>query len=164
MPSILKTTRVYLDDQRRGVITCVQCRTQTPMKISPEAGPVGGKTAKVQCRVCRSKFYVRFDSRRHHRRKTTLPGTLWPRGADAALGAITVTSLSAGGLSFLMAQPFPVQPGEVYEAVFTLNDKDQSIIRESIIIQRLEGLMVGAAFSSNEQYNYALDFYLGAFA
>jgi len=24
--------------------------------------------------------------------------------------------------------------------------------------------MVGAAFSSDEQYNYALDFYLGAFA
>jgi len=164
MPSILKTTRVYLDAQRRGVIACVQCGTHTPMRISPEAGAVSGKTVKVQCRVCQSKFYVRFDSRRHHRRKTMLPGTLCPRGAGEALGAITVTSLSAGGLCFLMAQPFPIQPGEAYEIVFVLNDKDQSILREGIIIQRLEGLMVGAAFSSDEQYNYALDFYLGAFA
>ncbi len=164
MPSTLKTMRVYLDAQRRGMIACVQCGTHTPMKISPEAGPVSGKTVKVQCRVCHSKFYVRFDSRRHHRRKTMLPGTLWLRGAGEALGAITVTSLSAGGLCFLMAQPLPVQPGEVYEVVFVLNDKHQSIIREDIIIQRLEGHVVGAAFSSDEQYNYALDFYLGAFA
>src|SRR5439155_26064500 len=51
MPSILKTTRVYLDAQRRGVIACVQCGTHTPMRISPEAGAVSGKTVKVQCRV-----------------------------------------------------------------------------------------------------------------
>ena len=164
MASILKTTRVYLDAQRRGVIACVQCGTHIPIKISPKTGPVGGKTVKVQCEVCHSKFHVHFDSRRHHRRRTALSGTLWPRGGGEALGAITVTSLSAGGLSFLMIQPLPIQLGEVYEVVFVLNDKHQSILREAIIIQRLEGLMVGAAFSSDEQYNHALDFYLGAFA
>src|SRR5215831_5622151 len=105
MPSILKTTRVYLDAQRRGVIVCVQCGTHMQAKISPEAGPISNKIVPVQCRVCHSQFNVRFDHRRHHRRRTTLPGTLWPRGASAPLVAITVTSLSAGGLSFLMARP-----------------------------------------------------------
>ncbi len=44
------------------------------------------------------------------------------------------------------------------------NHTGEFLGREGSIIQRLEGPMVGAAFSSDEQYNYALDFYLGAFA
>ncbi len=48
MPSTLKTMRVYLDAQRRGMIACVQCGTHTPMKISPRSLARSGLAERVK--------------------------------------------------------------------------------------------------------------------
>jgi hypothetical protein len=156
----VKITHVYLDDTRQGVVRCLFCGVKRPMKLEKSADHIGGKTFKVKCGTCKRVFDVRFELRCHERINTQLPGKLFHPGARDAFETITVTSLSAGGVGFVLQHPRPCQIGERYEVRFVLPDTQRTLVMEDIVITRLEGTLVGAAFSPPDTYNHDLDFYL----
>ena len=73
---------------------------------------------------------------------------------------IMVTSLSATGLGFITMPTVPVCVGDKYEVVFVLDDADESLLFEEIVITRVRGTRVGAAFSPSHYTNDDLMFFV----
>jgi len=159
----MECIHIYLDAQYVGMMVCPQCRTRRVVNVPrqcPHILPVVGKrNITTTCR-CGAIFAAYFDLRRHLRKAVQLRGTLGDLQTGAPVCDIVISSLSVHGLGFAFAATLCPHVGERYTTSFRLDDADQSLIQESIIIRRLLGLTAGATFYPDEQYNYALDFYV----
>jgi hypothetical protein len=160
MTTILEMTRVYLDAQRCGDVTCPKCGVIRTVNLAHYKGELGGKVLKVKCTACAMVVNVRFDFRRHHRVAVRLPGTLLQCGTKHVLASLTVTSLSVSGVGCTLCTPLSVQSGEHYDIIFCLDDADRTLIFETIVMRRVKGKEVRAEFCLEDAYHSALDFYL----
>jgi PilZ domain-containing protein len=147
MAERLTTISVYLDQRQHGVLHCVFCGAKQSITLAAHQVHPGGKSFHVRCGACHHIFGVLIEYRHHQRLQVALPGTLYAPHVPEALDTITVTSLSAGGISFRTTQ-HGVALGARYTVVFVLQDEDQSVIIEEIIIRRVEGTAVGAEFAA----------------
>jgi hypothetical protein len=120
---------------------------------------LGKRSVTTTCR-CGAIFAAYFDLRRHPRKAVQLQGTLSDLQTGAPLNTIGIFSLSVHGLGFALASALCLHIGARYTTSFRLDDAEHSLIQEDIVIRRFEGLTVGAMFYPDEQYNYALDFYV----
>jgi hypothetical protein len=159
----MECIHIYLDAQQVGIMACPQCRTRRVVNV-PQQCPqilavVGKRSVTTTCR-CGAIFAAYFDLRRHPRKAVQLRGTLGDPQTSASLSDIVISSLSVHGLGFTLVTAPSLHIGERYTTSFRLDDAEQSLIQECIIIRRLQGFMVGATFYPDEQYNYALDFYV----
>ena len=160
MALLREYTRVYLDDNREGTITCLACGVKRPINMSKYGDDIGGKTLNAQCRTCTAVFRATFDFRRHCRLHVHLPGRLLQLRTREEVEPIVVTSLSVTGLGFVTMPAVPVRVGDKYEVVFVLDDEDQSVLFEEIVIIRVRGTRVGAAFSPSQYTNHDLVFFV----
>ena len=159
----MECIHIYLDDQYVGTIACPQCRIRRVVSVPqqcPQVLPVIGKRSVTTTCRCGAIFAAYFDLRRHLRKAVQLQGTLGHLQAGTSLSDIVIFSLSVHGLGFTLATALGLPIGERYTTSFRLDDAEQSLIQECIMIRRLQGLTVGATFYPDEQYNYALDFYV----
>jgi len=159
----MECIHIYLDAQYVGTMACPQCRTRRVVNVPqqcPHVLPVIGKHSVTTTCRCGAIFAAYFDLRRHLRKAVQLRGTLGDPQTGTPLSDIVISSLSVHGLGFTLATALSLLIGERYTASFCLDDAEQSLIQEFIIIQRLQRLTVGATFYPDEQYNYALDFYV----
>src|SRR5262249_6945967 len=76
------------------------------------------------------------------------------------IGIITITSLSCGGIGFLINNNFEIKTDSIYAIQFQLDDEQSSVICEEIVIKRVDACFVGAEFYPRHRYNHALDFYM----
>jgi hypothetical protein len=154
------STRVYLNANREGTITCLACGVKRSINMSKYGDDLGGKTMKAQCRACAAVFHATFDFRRHCRVHVHLPGRLLQLRTREEVEPIVVTSLSVTGLGFVTAPGASVRVGDKYEVVFVLDDEDQSVLFEEIVITRGHGTRIGAAFSPSHYANHDLIFFV----
>jgi hypothetical protein len=155
-----ESTRVYLNANREGTITCLACGVKRSVNMSKYGDDIGGKTLKAQCRACTAVFRATFDFRRHCRVHVHLPGRLLQLRTREEVEPIVVTSLSMTGLGFVTAPGASVRVGDKYEVVFVLDDENQSVLFEEIVIIRGHGTRVGAAFSPSHYANHDLIFFM----
>ena len=80
----METTRVYLDDHRRGVVTCPHCGDTQALNMARYPDALGGKACHVLCGACGRLFRLLFERRRHPRLPVSLPGTLFPSAPQDA--------------------------------------------------------------------------------
>jgi hypothetical protein len=160
MVLLRECTRVYLDVNREGTITCIACGVKRSINMNKYGDGIGGKTLNAQCRACTAVFRATFDFRRHCRVHVHLPGRLLQLRTREEVEPIVVTSLSVTGLGFVTAPGASVRMGDKYEVVFILDDEDQSVLFEEIVITRVRGTRVGAAFSPSHYANHDLIFFL----
>ena len=156
-------SRVYLNEDGQGVITCHHCDVQRPIHTSRHLHEsIHGELVKTRCKNCASIFYVRFDCRRYPRIPVHFPGKLVQLHPQEVLGNVQIISLSIGGMSFILTEDISISIGDVFGVQFVLDDDYQSMIHEEIIIRRTNGHLIGAEFSHHDTYKYELDFYLSA--
>jgi len=156
MRQLLATVHVYLTKRHQGTVSCVHCRTRTALSMAHHQTPLGSKALKVRCVTCRQVFCVLFEYRRHHRTQCTLPGKLYVYNGPDELDTITVTSLSASGISFTTTQHIPT-PGARYDIVCFLDDKHRTVLMEAIIIRWVAAPAVGAEFFTHATAQQTLD-------
>src|SRR5712691_9149543 len=98
-----KTARVYLNEKRQGVVTCVHCDVTRTINMSnyPEHS-LGEKPFKVKCGTCQKIFHIKFDHRRYQRIPVNFPGKLFCAQTKKAIGDISIISLSSGGIRFII--------------------------------------------------------------
>src|SRR5262249_29970071 len=155
------TTRVYLNEQRQGVVTCVHCDVKRTINMSNYTEPyLGGKPLKVKCDACHTIFHIKFDYRRYHRINVNFPGKICYLQTKKDIDIITITSLSCGGIGFLINNNFEIKTDSIYAIQFQLDDEQSSVICEEIVIKRVDACFVGAEFYPRHRYNHALDFYM----
>ena len=92
-----KTTRVYLNEKRQGVATCVHCDVTRTINMSNYTDHSGGeKPFKVKCGTCHTIFHITFDHRRYQRTPVNFPGKIFSAQTEKDIGAIIIISLSFG--------------------------------------------------------------------
>lgn len=161
MVQAVETTRIYLDHNRQGVITCIHCGVKRAINMSHYTDNyLGGKSLKAKCSACGRIFLVHFEFRRYHRINVNLPGRILQLSTRKKLDNVTVVSLSVNGIGFITDNNIMLNPEESYEIIFYLDDGNNSMICEEILIRRINGRFVGAEFHHNDKYNYELDFYI----
>jgi len=154
------STRVYLDANRKGTITCLACGVQRSINMSQYGDDIGGKTFNAQCRTCAAVFHATFEFRRHCRVHVHLPGRLLQLRTREEVEPIVVTSVSVTGMGFMTASGASVRVGDKYEVVFLLDAEDQSVLFEEIVITRVRNTKVGATFSPAPDANHDLIFFV----
>ena len=162
MVQTVETTRVYLNENRQGVVACVHCGVKYPINMSNYTDHSGGeKPFKVKCGTCHTIFHITFDHRRYQRTPVNFPGKIFSAQTEKDIGDIIIISLSFGGIRFIINNNIDIQTDTMYAIQFQLDDEQSSVICEEIVIKRVDGCCVGAAFYPSERYNHELDFYLG---
>ena len=165
----LETAHVFLNDHRRGGVTCPHCGAIHTVNLARYPALLGGKAYRVLCGACGRAFRLLFEHRRHPRITVSLPGRLLPyapQDAPEALRhqpvgtAITVTSLSSGGIGFRTQTPVAGTIGDHYYVIFVLPDTDHTLICEAIIMRRSDSHGGGAAFCRPPGSHPALDWYI----
>src|SRR5262244_3916294 len=135
-----ETTRVYLNEKRQGVVTCVHCDITRTINLSNYIDhTLGEKPLKVKCGACNTIFHIQFDYRRYQRIQVNFPGTLFYVQTKTDCGDIMITSLSCGGIGFLINTNVDIKPDSMYAIQFQLDDAQRSVICEDIVIKRVEG-------------------------
>jgi hypothetical protein len=160
MALLKESTRVYLDANRQGMITCLACGVKRSINMSQYGDDIGGKTLNAQCRTCTAVFRATFEFRRNCRVHVHLPGRLLQLRTREEVEPIVVTSISVTGMGFVTAPGASVRLGDKYEVVFVLDDEDQSVLFEEIVITRVCGTRVGAAFAPSHDANHDLIFFV----
>ena len=161
MAATISISRVYLNEDGQGVITCQHCDVQRPIHTSQHLHEsIHQKLIKTRCKNCASIFYVRFDYRRYPRVSVCFPGKLMRLHSQEVLGDVKIISLSIGGLSFILTKDISINIGGTFDIKFALDDDCQSMIHEEIIIRRANGHVIGAEFTNHDTYKYELDFYI----
>jgi hypothetical protein len=160
MAQSMQATRVYLEPNYTGVISCLCCGVKRSIDMGEHQGKLLGKTFHLQCSTCDGVFLAVFDRRRHHRLHVHLPGRLVQPHTQETLGNIVVTSLSITGLRFITRSKTAFKAGDRYEVVFMLDDVEQSMITEEVVIARVHGNVVGASFANQSNYQSEIGFYL----
>ena len=106
---------------------------------------------------CGSVYKIIFE-RKFHRATTSIPATLRHLNTQNLMEQVLITSLSVGDVGFLMNHS-RIKINQVYQLDFCLDDGTGTSISEEVIIRRVNGYDIGAEFSQQNRYNYALDFY-----
>ena len=139
-------TQVYLDEHGHGVVTCRQCGVTGRLTLADSRDTVWGHPCSITCEACHHTFQVYFVCRRHRRQPVLLPGLLYTLHTHQPLDTITITSLSESGLSFRTSHRLGCHIGERY-AVVCGRVKHHAVVYEAIVITRIQGQVVGAAFT-----------------
>ena len=161
MVQTVETTRVYLNENRQGVVTCVHCGVKYPINMSNYTDHhLGAKALKVKCSSCKRIFHIKFDFRRYHRIDVSIPGKISHIHTREKKIDINIVSLSVGGVGFVVNEGFYWKQEDVFEIIFQLDDDDSAVICEEIYIKYSNGQFVGAEFYHSDRYNYELDFYI----
>jgi len=157
-------TRIYLNENRQGIVTCVHCGVKRALNMSNYSDHhLGEKSLKVKCSTCQKTFQIRFDFRRYHRINVTLPGKICALDTGEEVSEVTVISLSVGGVGFLLLNDqHQTSLGAHYTISFQLDDDQHATVCEEIVVRRCYDRFVGAEFYPVDQYNYELDFYITA--
>jgi hypothetical protein len=140
-------TQVYLDEHGHGGVTCRHCGVTGPLTLADTGGARWGQTFPITCVACHHVFCVYFVCRRHRRHPVMLPGMLYALHTRQPLDTITVTSLSGSGISFQTRHHIGCQVGERYAVVFGCSEMDHTVAYVEIVITRIQGQVVGAAFT-----------------
>jgi c-di-GMP-binding flagellar brake protein YcgR len=158
-----ETTRIYLNEHRQGVVTCVHCGVKHTINMSNYTDDhLGEKSLKVKCSMCKKTFYIKFDLRKYHRININISGKIFCSQSEKEISDITIISLSLGGIGFFVKEDLNIKNNGIYIIKFQLDDEHVSVICEEIIIRRVDGSFVGAEFYHSDKYNHELDFYITA--
>jgi len=147
--------RTFMTKDNRAAFTCPKCGKVRVMDVS-QFKDVNKATIKVKCKCpCGHQYSVLLERRREIRKEVYFPGTfnLMGQGNKPIKGRITVRDLSRSGLRFEINAPYQFRTGETVLLEFTINDREQSLIKRNVIIRSQHGSLVGASFASTEHYD-----------
>jgi len=170
--------RTFVKPDDTAAITCPEChlvKTIAVGKFRPNR-----HTINVRC-TCGHAFPVHLDFRRHYRKQTTLPGIYDTKTAEMALedwkktrltsvytmhapaagsGHMRVSNISLGGLQFITSDDHTIETGQKARVAFILDDPHQTEIIKNVIIQSVNGHVIGCRFAEGEVLERRLGFYL----
>jgi len=86
---------IYLIDSHFGHVICKKCGKTKTFDVG---GMNLSRDYKVTCKKCNRSFHVRFEARRHYRKKTNLSGIFVTK--DGLMGSAKIVDISQTGIGF----------------------------------------------------------------
>lgn len=152
MPEALP--KIFITQDDKAAFTCPQCGKVKVTNVS-QFKNINKAVIKVKCTCpCGHKYSVLLERRREIRKEVQLIGTYYvsEKGMDLK-GRVIITDLSRSGLRFKTYMPHEFKIGETIQLEFTLNDRENSLIKRKMIVRSQHGDSVGTSFVSTEHYD-----------
>ena len=153
-PPLQKISRVYVNVRREGTFICPACEKAVVRNVSGFSRLRSAVRIKCRC-SCGHLYRVQLERRRHFRKSANLTGMyLFRGGADGrpAKGLIQVRDISQSGVQFTVNSIPAFAIGDPLTIEFTLDDKENSQIREDGIVRRIQANTVGLEFKTTDRY------------
>jgi hypothetical protein len=145
--------RVKVDASKKGRIVCPKCQKE---KTINAVSFRMNHDIKVTCE-CKHVYYIRFDQRRHSRKKVNLKGRFEKIAEKPPkLEHIEVCDLSISGLSFKRRNIGNLQENDVLALAFILDDRRQSEIKTKASVKYVKETRVGIKFDHLDETNQDL--------
>jgi len=154
-------SKIYISDSGHATFTCPQCETTKTVDVSQYAKM--DQTVKVKSRcACGNTWTSVLEKRKQYRKGVSLLGTFTHTvdGNPLNKGTMTIIDLSAGGLKLKLDRPIDLREGHRLYVEFHLDDNRRTLIKKNLLVRNVDGIYIGAAFSSTDPHDPALGFYL----
>ncbi len=102
-----------------------------------------------------------IKTRSSYRKKVLLSGD-YRHFSKKEHGYIMVKDLSIDGIGFETMRPHNIEPDDILDVTFTLDDGKRSVIKRKVIIHLVEGRYISAEFYNPPPYDKNMGFYLMA--
>jgi hypothetical protein len=136
----MQVQKVKVDSSKRGKIICPKCRRE---KTINAVSFRMNHDIKVTCE-CKHVYYIRFDQRRHSRKKVNLKGRFQKiNEKPLKVTHVEICDISMSGLSFKTKNVENLQEGDDLAFAFILNDHRQSEIKSRGVIRYIRENQVG---------------------
>lgn len=154
--------RLILDNpENKVVVTCPQCKKRKNVQaalLSKSSAP-----PKARC-SCGYKFRLIPDSDIDVKKVVKLSGLYAKLNMSASkeFGLFNMQQLSLAGLTFKVLSYHSIQVGEFLSVSFMLDNTEESEIRKTVVVKRVDQQMVQVDFCHQKQVETALIRYLKA--
>lgn len=153
----METIKAFVRANDTVTIVCTACN----MPKNAAVGAFRNKShdLKVRC-PCGNVFMVHLDFRQHYRKLTDLPGTFRSINPSGMGGDMKVKDVSISGVGITISSVHTLEKGNTLILDFTLDDKKKTKLTKEVVVQSVEGKMIGCRFVERQAYNKELGFYL----
>lgn len=148
--------KTHVTPENLATITCPFCKMARTISVAQFRE--GKHELKIKCK-CGKHFKLKLEFRRSYRKETDLDGTY--EATDHTTGGIVkIHDLSLGGARFEVRGVHDIQPGNKGSLVFTLSDRNATVIAKDVTIKSVRGNEIGCEFADTQAYDRDLGFYL----
>ncbi|WP_028581574.1 PilZ domain-containing protein [Desulfogranum japonicum] len=153
----MATVKAHVRQNNTVTVTCPACANIKT--IATEKFRKTSHTIKVRC-SCKHVFQLQMDFRQHFRKPVNLPGTYAILKKGRGGGVIHIHNISRGGIGFTVSGMHNLQPQQVINLEFHLNDKAQTLIKKEATIRTVINNKIGCQFFERDELGKALGFFL----
>ena len=156
--------RVFVTENDSAIFVCPKCNATKTADIS-QFKPLDRRvTLKVTC-TCENVYSVFLERRRSYRKEIHLSGnfSIKPSGGKLQQGKVFIMNISQEGLQLVFNVMPEIHVGAILDVEFTLDDKQQTLIRKKVAVKRVVDKIVGVKFCSidpSDPSDKAIGFYL----
>ncbi len=145
-PNADRPHRVYLFSSSIGRVTCGNCRKAMNVQIHPQAGILNPQHTTCPCGEV---LHVGRQTRQYARKPTHLEGTYALERDDNIIGEMIVDNISYDGIRLHLKSPGGnIYRDDVLLIQFSLDNKQNTIIREPIDVRYIQNGIIGAQFQN----------------
>jgi PilZ domain len=142
----LPVMTLAVQERKRATIVCPQCGQTKVLRLADVYPRY--RLLKIKC-PCGLRFVLTIEMRQCPRKPVQLAGE-YRRGTHRA--SMVVENLSQGGLGFRTERPHTLRVHEWVGVRFRLDDPQRSEVDVMVVVRRVDGAFVGAAFLDGKGY------------
>ena len=156
--------RVFVTENDSAIFVCPKCNATKSADIT-QFKPLDRRVSlKVTC-TCGNVYSVFLERRHSYRKETHFSGNFFfkPSGGRLQQGKVSIMNISQEGLQLTFNVMPEIHVGDIFELEFTLDDKQQTLIRKEVTVKRIMAKSMGVKFCSidpSDPSDKAIGFYL----
>lgn len=154
---------IYINDDNTATFVCPKCRKTGVKDLTEYLQRKKSNRLKARC-GCGHSYEVFLEKRKKFRKQTDLIGSYQyiPENSNTPdhTGSMSVKNLSFSGLRIKLQMMPRFKVGDTLFVEFRLDDTNRSQIKKKVFVKNMKGLSAGLAFSSPQNHDSVLGFYL----
>jgi hypothetical protein len=156
--------KIFLTRDHKATLVCPECERSRTVDVAEHVNRHHEVRIRVKC-PCGRRYPATLERRRFFRKDVHFRGTFarLDDGRSAGGGEMAVRDLSRTGVCIRLNTMRKLHVGDRLVVNFCLDDRHRSLIRKESIVRRIDGLDLGAEFTStdpSDPHAKAIGFYL----
>ncbi len=161
------TVKIYVNDDNTATFECPKCHKIGIKDLTKYIQRKNATRLKARC-ACGHSYEVFLEKRKKFRKQTDLLGSYKYNpnistdnsNTQDHMGSMTVKDISFSGIRIKLPMAPRFKVGDMLDIEFRLDDANRSQIKKKVIVKNMEGFCAGLAYTSPQNHDNVLGFYL----
>jgi hypothetical protein len=154
---------IYINDDNTATFACPKCQKTGIKDLTEYLLRKKSNRLKARC-GCGHAYEIFLEKRKKFRKQTDLLGSYKyiPENTTNPdyTGSMSVKDISFSGVRIQLQMMPRFKLGDILSIEFRLDDTNRSQIKKKAIVKNIKGLSAGLAFTSPQNHDSVLGFYL----